>query len=602
MYLKQLNAECQTMLERVLEPLNVLASVAGQRSKTPQIEQAWKYVLQNQDHDAICGTSTDEVHREMVVRYQKAKQIGEHVKAECLSALLPYDEHEYFDDRYLFVFNPSPFVRDEVLETDVEFYLQDVVVGLNPEVKVAGKLPPVAGFKLLDPSGNEVPYQLLRREEAFGVTYSKHDYPHQTLVDRFSVLVSAHSLPAVGWKGFRVVKAESSPRYEGDVGSGESFIENEFLRVEVRQGGKVYLVDKTTRKEFGPLNTFEDSGDVGDEYTYSYPEHDELYSSEQFPTSVALVEQGPLRATIKLEHSLVLPVSASEDEKSRSAEKKGLVVTTWLSLTGSSRRLDIKTSLHNAISDHRLRTVFRTGIDTNVSYAETPFAIVKREHRVYDTSQFPFEHPAQVAPMQRFVTLRDEEKGCTLIAKGLPEYELKLAEPGVLALTLLRCVGKLSGRDLITRPGGAAGWWTLTPEAQCHGDHTFEYSIVPHGAENAAFRPHVLKEAECFTVPLVAFRRKNEQSTFTGSFVSVEPASLAMTSLKLADDGQAVIMRLNNPGDVNVRGAIRFEQPVKEASRAMMNEKVIGPLTVKDGTEIELEVKPFEVVTVRVRV
>lgn len=602
MYLKQLNAECQTMLERVLEPLNVLASVAGQRSKTPQIEQAWKYVLQNQDHDAICGTSTDEVHREMVVRYQKAKQIGEHVKSECLAALLLYDEHQYFDDRYLFVFNPSPFARNEIVETDVEFYLQDVVVGLNPEVKVADRLPPVAGFKLIDPSGREVSYQLLRREEAFGVTYSKHDYPHQTLVDRFGILVSADSLPAVGWKGFRVVRAEGFPRYEAEVRSGETFIENNSLRVEVRSGGQVHVVDKATGNEFGPLNEFEDSGDVGDEYTYSYPERDEFLSSTQFPVKVSVVERGPLRATIKLEHSLMLPVSASEDEKSRSADRKNLVVTTWLSLTESSRRLDIKTSLHNAINDHRLRAMFRTGADTKVSYAETPFAVVKREHQTYDTAQFPYEHPAQVAPMQRFVTVRDNKKGFTLITKGLPEYELKLAEPGVLALTLLRCVGKLSGRDLITRPGGAAGWWTLTPEAQCHGDHTFEYSIMPHAADDESSWPHILREAECFTVSPLPFQRKNEQSMFTGSFISLEPASLLMTGLKLADDGQAIIIRLNNPVDATVHGVVHFVRPVKEAFRATMNEEIVGPLSVKNGNGIELDVKPFEVVTIRLEV
>jgi alpha-mannosidase len=600
MYLKQLNAACQTELERVLEPLNVLGSVAGMRSKAPQIEQAWKYVLQNQDHDAICGTSVDEVHREMVVRYQKARQIGKHVKAECLAALLPYDEHEFHDDRYVFVFNPSPFVRDEVLETDVEFYLQDIVVGLNPEVKIGEKLPLVAGFKLIDPDGNEVPFQIQKREEALGVTYSKHDYPHQTLVDRFTILLSAHSVPAVGWKGLRIVKAKSFSQYENEVRSGENFIENDTLRVEVRDGAKVFLKDRLSDNEYGPLNFFEDSGDVGDEYNYSYPEQDEIFTSAQFPVEVSVDERGPLRATLKLMHKLMLPVSAASDEKSRSVEKKELLTITWLSLSKNSRRLDIKTSLHNAISDHRLRAIFKTGVDTNVSYAETPFAVVKRQHQEYDISQFPYEHPAQVAPMQRFVTIRDGKRGFTLLAKGLPEYELKLSERGVLALTLLRCVGKLSGRNLITRPGGAAGWWNPTPEAQCHGDHTFEYSIVPHGGDGSSSWPLILREAECFAVPLLPFSRKNQQIAQVGSFVSVEPPSLVMTSLKLADDGKGIIIRLNNPVDLSVQGVVHFERPVEGAQRAMMNESALGSMPIKDGKEIELQVKPFEVVTVRV--
>lgn len=600
MYLKQLNASSQMLLERVLEPLNVLATLAGGRSKSPHIEQAWKYVLQNQDHDAICGTGVDEVHREMVVRYQKAGQIGDHVQAECLAQLLPYDEHQYHDDRYLFVFNPSPFPRDELIETDVEFYLQDVVVGLNPEVRVAAKLPPVAGFKLFDAGNNEVPFQILRRGEAFGVTYSKHDYPHQTLTDQFTILLSAFALPSMGWKGLRITKAETLPTYPTGVRCGETFIENDHLRVEVREGQKIFALDRSTGEEYGPLNSFEDSGDVGDEYNYSYPERDEILTSYQFPAELVVEERGPLRATLKLVHTLMLPVSASADEKGRSSEKREVVLTTYVSLTRSSRRVDIKTLVRNEINDHRLRAIFHTGIHTNVSYAETPFAVVKREHRLYDVKEFPFEHPAQVAPMQRFVTVRDEKKGFTLIAKGLPEYELKLHDKGALALTLLRCVGKLSGRDLITRPGGAAGWWNLTPEAQCHGDHVFEYAVVPHSATEASFWPLVLREVETFSVPLVPFRRKNDQDQMDSSFLSVEPKSLMLTALKLADDGKSVVVRVNNPIGLGVCALLTFGRPVKRAWRAMMNEETLEVLKVRNDQDVQIEVKPFEVVTVKV--
>ena len=600
MYLKQLNAASQMLLERVLEPLNVLATLAGGRSKAPQIEQAWKYVLQNQDHDAICGTSVDEVHQEMVVRFQKAVQIGDHVQAECLAQLLPYDEHQYHDDRYLFVFNPSPFVRDDLIETDIEFYLQDVVVGLNPEVKVAEKLPPVAGFRLFDANNKEIPFQVLRRGEAFGVTYSKHDYPHQTLTDRCTVLLSASSVPSMGWKGLQVVRAEMLPTYEADVRCGSTFIENDNLRVEVREGQKVFVLDRSTGESYGPLNMFEDSGDVGDEYTYSYPERDEIITSDQQPAEIVVEERGPLRATLKCVHKLMLPVSASADEKSRTRQKREVVIATYLSLGRSSRRVDVRTVVRNDISDHRLRALFHTGIDTNVSYAETPFAVVRREHRLYDVQEFPYEHPAQVAPMQRFVTVRDEKKGFTLISKGLPEYELKLKDKGVLALTLLRCVGKLSGRNLITRPGGAAGWWNLTPEAQCHGDQVFEYAIVPHAAPEVSFWPLVLQEAETFTAPLVPFRRKNDQERMDSSFLSVEPKSLMLSALKLADDGKGVVVRVNNPIRLSVCALLTFGRPVKRAWRAMMNEKIVEELNVQNSRDVQVEVKPFEVVTVRV--
>ena len=601
MYLKQLNAECETLLERYLEPLNVLAAQAGMRSKTPQIEQAWKYVIQNQDHDAICGTSVDEVHREMEVRYSKAKQIGQHVSAECLAALLPYDEREHRDERYVFVFNPSPFVRSEVVEANIEFFMQDIVVGLNPEVKVDEKLPGARGFKLLDATGAEVPYQILRRTEDFGVTYSKYDYPHQTLVDRFSVLLSASNVPALGWKGLSIVRTEAMPRYPSEVRTGPSFIENDFVKVEAGRNGTVVLTDKSTGAKYEGIDFFEDSGDVGDEYNYSYPDKDEWCYSGQFLVEVSIEENGPLRAALRLVHKLKVPKGASNDGKVRSAEKEELVISSVLTLTRSSRRVDIKTTVQNTVKDHRLRVFFTTGINTNETYADTPFAVVRRQHRTYDTKEFWIEHPAMVAPMHRFVTVRDAKKSFTLLAKGLPEYELKLDQPGVLALTLLRCVGKLSGRDLTTRPGGAAGWWNETPEAQCQGTHTFEYSVLPGGAEGPNAWSAILKEVELFTVTPLVLKRKNKQEVLEKSFASVQPDSLTLSALKMADESNGIVLRLSNPVDRTVDGIIHFEPTVKEAYRAKMNEEIIAAMTVSGGHDLRLTLKPFEVVTLLVR-
>jgi mannosylglycerate hydrolase len=602
MYLKQLNAECEALLERYLEPLNVLAVNSGLRSRAPQIEQAWKYVLQNQDHDAICGTSVDEVHREMEVRYSKALQIGKHVTAECFAGLLPYDEREFHDDCYLFVFNPSPFVRSEVVEADVEFFLQDIVVGLNPEVKVDPKLPPVKGFTLRDPAGTEVPYQVLRRKEDFGVTYSKHDYPHQTLADRFSILVLADRLPALGWKGLTVTQTNIMPAFPSRLRFGNSFLENEFLRVEVADSGIVTLVDKLTGQNFERINCFEDSGDVGDEYNYSYPERDEWILSDQRRARVTVEEHGPLRGAIRIEHRMMVPASASPDGKSRSSHKEELVISTVLTMTQFSRRLDIRTTVHNTVKDHRLRVLFPTGIRTDESFADTPFAVVKRKHRTYDTAEFTIEHPALVAPMQRFVAIRDAHRSFTLIVKGLPEYELKLNDPGVLALSLLRCVGKLSGRDLITRPGGAAGWWNETPDAQCQGTHTFEYSVLPGSADDLTGWSTILREVELFTVPPLSLNRKNDQSVLENTFLSLSPESLTLSALKTADEGKGVIIRLSNPVDRTVEGSIHCKSLVKEAFRATMDEGILESLSVTEGHEIRLTMKPFEVMTVRVNV
>jgi mannosylglycerate hydrolase len=199
--------------------------------------------------------------------------------------------------------------------------------------------------------------------------------------------------------------------------------------------------------------------------------------------------------------------------------------------------------------------------------------------------------------MQRFVTIGDAEKGFTLIAKGLPEYELKLDSHGELALTLLRCVGKLSGRDLTTRPGGAAGWWNETPEAQCHGTHTFEYSLFPHGPLGANVWTAILEQVEAFATPMIAVKRKNQQTTLENSFLSVSSPSLVLTALKRSDDERGIVVRLSNPVDVPADGVVHFGFPVTSVQRATMREEPVEPLTLSEGNDCSVHLKPFEVFT-----
>ena len=597
MYLKQMNASCERLLSRSLEPLNVLAMLNGSRSRTPQIEQAWKYLIQNQDHDAICGTSSDEVHQEMVVRFNKVQQIGEHVAADCFAGLLPYDENVKKDERFLFIFNPSPCSRSEVVEAVVEFYRQDIVVGLNPDVKVEPKLPPVRAFRLERADGTVVPIQVLGRDEAFGVTYSKHNYPSQTLVDRFSILLRADSLPPLGWRGFSINKTDEFGTVSSSLRVDDRSIENDALKVTVQDDGSITLIDKANGAEFKRLNVFEDSGDVGDEYDYSYPERDKWISSDEFPPAIRVIERGPLRGAIQIDYVMKLPASAAPDERSRSEQTVEERISTVVALTPFSKRLDIRTTIENTAKDHRLRVLFDTGTDTLESHADTPFAVVKRTHQEYDVSQFPYEHPAQVAPMQRFVTLSGKN-GFTLLVRGLPEYELKVAQPGMLALTLLRCVGKLSGRDLITRPGGAAGWWTETPEAQCLGTHVFEYSVFPHAPTLDSAWPAILREAEAFTNPPEVVKRKNDQENLEHSFCSIEPEGLELSALKEPERGGGFILRLRNPVGRTVEGRIHFNVPIARGTLCKLNEQPLRPVRVNRGHDLKVKVRPYEVVTI----
>ncbi len=97
MWIKQRNARAQTLLEQWAEPLAAVSMNlqpfdryspgSAARNLRPELALAWKSLLQNHPHDSICGCSVDQVHDEMVPRFDWVEQIGgEVVKTRVPSA------------------------------------------------------------------------------------------------------------------------------------------------------------------------------------------------------------------------------------------------------------------------------------------------------------------------------------------------------------------------------------------------------------------------------------------------------------------------------------------------------------------------------------
>lgn len=601
MVLKQENWKSQLLMERYVEPLAAMGTLAGMRSQQPLVRQAWKNLLQNHPHDSICGCSIDSVHREMMTRFKAANEIGTSVMETAFQTLIPYDDRAFRDDERVFFFNPSPFERNGVSLAEIKFYLQDIIVGLNPDVKVAPRLSPPAGFRLRDAQGAEVPCQVISRNEGYDITYTQFNYPKQTYADQWSLLIDAERVPPLGWKGYTVERTDTVPRYSSSLKVGKTFMENDFLRVEVGTAGGVTLKDKLNNAVYSGLNIFENSGDVGDEYNYSYPPKDKWVVSGKRRATVKVVERGPMRASIQVITVLHVPESAEPNRLARSAKTVPLKIISNLFLTYNARSLEIETTVDNKAKDHRFRVLFPTGIKTDTIQADSQFCVVERKQRKYRLKEFTIEHPAAVAPMQRFVTVRNAKKGLALFSYGMPEYELKLDGRGTIALTLLRCVGLLAGDNLITRPGGKSGWHNETPDAQCPGVHTFRYAVLPHRPEDADSMELINEESERFHLPFVSIRRKDGAGLpMTGSFLSFEPRQLVLSAVKEAEDGEGTVVRVYNPTDQEISGVLRFAQAFREAWIAGLDEEKKERAVCPDAHTVSFHLSRYGIMTVRV--
>jgi alpha-mannosidase len=359
------------------------------------------------------------------------------------------------------------------------------------------------------------------------------------------------------------------------------------------------------------LNRFVDGGDRGDEYTFCAPEHDVTADTPCCPPIIHCTSDG-IGQSLEMDMVFRVPLSLAEGDRSaRSREVVDLPITTRASLTPGVRRIEFETAVTNLARDHRLRVHFPTCIASDRSWAEGHFDVVERvSHLATMTENWP-EQPVGTQPQLTFVDVTDGQAGLLLANQGLPEYELLPATGGTagatLALTLLRCVGWLSRGDLPNRVG-PAGPALQTPGAQCLGQHTFRYALVPHAGNYLSAQ----REAHAFNAPL---RSVCTRSTTTGlpvrendailppsaSFVEVSPAAVVLTAVKPPQQGEGIVLRVYNSARVPVQARIRLWRAFREAARVQMDEGTAAALLAQGTDQLALALRAREIATLYIR-
>ncbi|MFL5912091.1 MAG: glycosyl hydrolase-related protein [Gaiellaceae bacterium] len=84
MYLKQANERAERRLLATETVAALRALWDGSRFPHEDIRLAWRDLLRNHPHDSICGCSCDEVHRDMLVRYEQLDRTLDIVEREAL--------------------------------------------------------------------------------------------------------------------------------------------------------------------------------------------------------------------------------------------------------------------------------------------------------------------------------------------------------------------------------------------------------------------------------------------------------------------------------------------------------------------------------------
>ena len=580
--LKQQNNDCQRELERWAEKFTTFAWTFGFDYPEDRFETAWTTLLLNHTHDDVCGCCIDPIARDMEERFADVYRMASVMSQESLLAIAQSVDTSHMDGMAILVFNPSSRPRQEVVP---------ISINLPEEMD---------DFCIQGRRGKVYPYQLISR-----------------IGTKVDLYLWGENVPSVGYKTY-YIKTGACPT-TGEyptvtVSETENVMENDYLRVQINTDGTLNVYDKKQADAYENLGYFEDGGDAGDTYDYSYPEKDKIFTTLGRPAKITVEAAGPLLARFRIETSLDLPVALTPDRKSRSSQRRTVPIVSFVELSANAGHIEIRTQINNAVKDHRLRVMFPTNIQTHHSQAGMPFDIAT--FPITDDSssaQVPervkelmlagrYTVPVNTRPFRHFVFLSDNESSLTIFSHGLMEYEV-LPENQTIALTLLRSVGWLARNDLLTRIGDV-GPHIFTPQAQCLGVQTFEYSIFPHGGDLNKANP--IFESDRHALRFRAVQTTNHSGRIPDEFsffswVSQEAQKgFKLTAMKKSEDGDGLIIRLFNKLDKPARGRVKLAVKVLKAWRTNLNEENQEELHIERG-QIHFQARKKESVTIRVQ-
>lgn len=563
LYLKQMNNDCQTLLERYVEPFEVLSMLEGKRYEQEFITQSWKYLIQNHPHDSICGCSIDEVHSEMITRFRASEQISEELLERSKDHMLDLINSTTTDKRSITVFNTLGWDRSEVIECIVDF----------------PKESNITSIKVLDKENNSIPSVVDPLGINFKYTLPNNRFRQTEDVNRFKIKFLAENIKALGYKSYSIIPCTEKETLTNSENSDLTF-ENKYFKIDFNNNGSFNLFHKNSDKLYKNLNSFEDCGDIGNEYIFRAPKDDIKISSLNTEAKISVLKENSLEKVFEIINILKVPVDAIKEKGIRSSEYTDIKLTSIIIFRETSSRIDVKVTIDNTAKDHRITALFPTNIKADSHFAEGHFDVIERNNKPWHG----WKNPSLCQKQTNFVDVTDGQVALMVANKGLPEYEILGDMENTISLTVLRSVSEL-------------GDWGIfpTPEAQCLGKNIAEYSLIPHEGDythNKAYR-----EAYNFNTPMRAYQG-NEKKEF--SLLSLESDNVMISSLKKGEDNNNVILRVFNLSNKDEEILLKINKNIKNINEVNLNEEKINDLEVIDNSIKTIvgkkQIKTFELI------
>jgi len=364
-------------------------------------------------------------------------------------------------------------------------------------------------------------------------------------------------IPAMGW-------AVVPPAEKVVPLVGANKIENDYLYVEFDANMNICRIyDKTARRDVlkageigNAIEAYEDYPRAYDawEITNYYKEKkyliDEVVSCERYECG----ERAGFTITRKFRNS---------------------VIKQTISLDGHTKNITFDTDIDWKDEHILLKAAFPINVNANTAIYDIQYGYVERpthENTSWDEAKFE-------VCAHKYADISERGYGVSLINDCKYGHS---ASGSTLSLTLLKSA---------TYPDPAAD--------KCN--HKFTYVLYPHAGDIATAK--TAENAYLINNPLecVPLSRQDGKLPDRFSLVKTDSEGTFVEAFKKAENGDGVIVRLYDA--VNSRGPrkLTFGLPVKEAYICDMLENELSQVET-DGRNVVLDVKPFEIVTLKVKI
>lgn len=287
---------------------------------------------------------------------------------------------------------------------------------------------------------------------------------------------------------------------------------------------------------------------------------DLFYEEKSYPVqtvaSLRILEEGPVRATVEI----VRPYLSSR-------------ITQRISLWHNSPRIDIATEIDWHQHQTLLKAVFPLAINSTRATYEIQFGSVERPtHRNTSWDMARFEVCAH-----RWIDVSEGGYGISLLNDSKYGHDV---HDNVMRLTLLK-----SG---------------IHPDSQAdQGLHRFTYSLLPHFGDWR--EGETVRRAYELNAPLLCLHGPQTTTSAVNmpAFVETDCAHIVVETVKPAEDGDGLIVRLYEAHNQRGHATLTFATPLLAAQECNLLEEALYHVAT-DGNKLAFQVRPFEIKTFRV--